>query len=91
MNLGAGRVRSDPKWRTHLRNIDDAMVLKEMFCSDLALQLSALRRLLTESDGPFEFEAGSVCVTFEQKADFTFDSLVTSKHISKLLGDRRHH
>ena len=91
MNLGAGRARSDPKWQTHLRNIDDSMVLKEMFCSDPARRHSALQRFLSESEGPFEFEAGSICATFEQKADFTFDSLVTSKQISKLLAGGRHH
>jgi hypothetical protein len=91
MNLGAGRVSSDPKWRTHLRNIDDSMVLKEMFCSDPARRLSAVRRFISESDGPFEFETGSICAAFEQKADFTFDSLVTSKDISKLLAGGRHH
>jgi hypothetical protein len=91
MNLGAGRARSDPKWRTHLRNIDDSMVLKEMFCSDPARQLSALRRFHSESDGPFEFEAGSICAAFERNTDFTFDSLVTPKHISKLLAGGRHH
>jgi hypothetical protein len=86
MNLGAGRVRSDPKWRTHLKNMDNSKVLMETFWSDpAAFVLSILRRWCGEGDGPFEFEAGSICATFEQEADFTFDSLATSKHISTLL------
>jgi hypothetical protein len=86
MNLGAGRSRSDPKWRSHLRGISGYKKVNKTVPYDPAARRRAtIQRLLTGSDGPFEFESGSVRAAFEQRADFAFESLLTPKNVEKLL------
>ena len=84
MNLGAGYSRSDPKWRSHLTDLDKDLKRTNLF--RILLQHAPSRRLATNGDGPIGFKPGSIRSAFEQNAEFAFESLLTAKSASKLLG-----